>query len=247
MTNLPDPALSFGAAHAAYERGRPEYPAAALEWLLPARPGLVADVGAGTGKLSRGILAAGHRVVAVDPDPAMLGALRQATPGVATLIGTGEELPLEDASIDTVVYGQSWHWVDPQLGSAEAARVLRPGGRLGLIWNTRDGHSDLVRQMTAIMGVSNAEQLMTSGGPTITEPFGEVRRSHWRWTREMSVEEIVAMANSRSALILAEASRRAQLIAELRALLARHPESAGRRRITIPYLTRAFRAEAPAA
>ena len=240
-----NPATSFGRAHGAYELGRPEYPAAALAWLLPASPGHVVDVGAGTGKLSRGVLAAGHRVTAVDPDPEMLAALARRSPEVITRVGTGEATGLASACADGIVFGQSWHWVDPAAGSREAARVLRPGGRLGLIWNTRDDRSDLVRELTRIMGESHAEQLLCSGGPRIEAPFAPPETARWEWTRQMTVPEIIAMAESRSLLITMPEPERARTLGEIRTLLAEHPDSAGRERIPMPYVTRGFRAEAP--
>ena len=98
----------------------------------------VADVGAGTGKLTRAVAATGAEVVAIDPDPAMLATLRDAVPGVPTFLGTAEALPLPDAGLDAIVLGQAWHWVEPVAGSREVGRALRSGGVLGLIWNVRD-------------------------------------------------------------------------------------------------------------
>jgi ubiquinone/menaquinone biosynthesis C-methylase UbiE len=98
----------------------------------------VADVGAGTGKLTRVVAGLGAEVVAIDPDAAMLAELAARVPDVPTFVGTGERIPLTDASADAVVFGQAWHWVDPDAASAEVGRVLRPGGVLGLIWNVRD-------------------------------------------------------------------------------------------------------------
>ena len=126
-------AASFGAAAEAYERGRPEYPPAALDWLLPAGARDVLDLGAGTGKLTRQLVARGLNVVAVDPSGGMLEQLRAAVPGVPAMIGRAEEIPLQDGVVDAVLVAQAWHWVDPERAPREVARVLRPGGRLGLV------------------------------------------------------------------------------------------------------------------
>jgi len=133
---------SFGRAAAAYESGRPGYPSAAVEWLLApvreqGRALRVADVGAGTGKLTRAVVELGADVVAIDPDATMLASLRDNVRGIPTFAGTAEDLPLPDSGLDAVVMGQAWHWVEPDAGSREVGRVLRAGGVLGLIWNIR--------------------------------------------------------------------------------------------------------------
>ena len=131
------------------------------------------------------------------------------------------------------------------MASREAARALRPGGRLGLIWNTRDDRSDLVRELTLIMGESNAEALLRQGGPRIAAPFAAPETARWEWTRQMSVPEIVAMAESRSILITMPEPARTETLDAVRTLLAEHPESAGRERIPMPYVTRAYRQDTP--
>src|SRR5688572_1750122 len=118
MADREEMSLSFGSAAGAYESGRPDYPREAVEWLLEpvhiaGRALLVADVGAGTGKLTRTIVEIGADVVAVDPDTAMLAALRESVHGVPTFVGTAERMPLPDASVDALLLGQAWHWVDP--------------------------------------------------------------------------------------------------------------------------------------
>lgn len=167
-----DRATSFGQQAAAYDRGRPEYPAEAVAWMLAAAGHDVVDVGAGTGKLTRAALATGRDVVAVDPDDAMLATLASRTPGVATHVGTAEKLPLPDASADAVIVGQAWHWVDPAAASREIARVLRPGGTLGLIWNIRDRSESWVAEFAAMMEPSGGENMVEGDGPRVEAPFG---------------------------------------------------------------------------
>ena len=243
---------SFGRATASYEAGRPGYPLEAIAWMLqPAHreasqaPLRVADVGAGTGKLTRTLLAAGAEVVAIDPDAAMLEALAAAVPGVPTLVGTAEALPLPDASVDAVVLGQAWHWVEPLAGSRETGRVLRPGGVLGLIWNIRDARTPWVVRMTEIMHGSNAEALIAEGGPTVGEPFGDVETALFEWSRPMTATSLLEMARSRSYLITATETERARIEAALLALFDELPELRDGGSIELPYVTHVFRAVRP--
>ncbi|REO42282.1 class I SAM-dependent methyltransferase, partial [Mycobacterium tuberculosis] len=104
-----DMSLSFGSAVGAYERGRPSYPPEAIDWLLPAAARRVLDLGAGTGKLTTRLVERGLDVVAVDPIPEMLDVLRAALPQTVALLGTAEEIPLDDNSVDAVLVAQAWH------------------------------------------------------------------------------------------------------------------------------------------
>ncbi len=141
-------ATSFGAAAAAYERGRPPYPAEAIDWLLPPGAARVLDVGAGTGKLTRQLAQRGLDVLAVEPLAGMRDQLARAVPGVPVYPGTAEDIPLPDGSVDAVLAAQAWHWVDPVRAVPEVARVLVPGGQLGLAWNVRDERVDWVAQQS---------------------------------------------------------------------------------------------------
>jgi SAM-dependent methyltransferase len=131
----------FQAGAAAYERGRPGYPAGVIEWLrteLGLGPGrTVADVGAGTGKLSRELVATGATVLAVEPVPGMRDVLGRAVPGVQILDGTAEMMPVAGESVDAITVAQAFHWFDVPRTLAEFHRVLRPGGRFAVIWNRR--------------------------------------------------------------------------------------------------------------
>ena len=131
VTSSQQRSLSFGAEAAAYERGRPSYPPEAIDWLLPTEARDVLDLGAGTGKLTTRLVERGLDVVAVDPIPEMLELLSNSLPDTPALLGTAEEIPLPDDSVDAVLVAQAWHWFDPERAVKEVARVLRPGGRLG--------------------------------------------------------------------------------------------------------------------
>jgi SAM-dependent methyltransferase len=130
--------LGFGLAADAYERGRPDYPAAAIDWLadrFDLRPGrTVIDLAAGTGKLTRLLVPTGADVIAVEPIAEMRAKIEDAR----VLEGTAEAIPLADASVDAVTVGQAFHWFRTDEALAEIHRVLRPGGGLALVWNMRD-------------------------------------------------------------------------------------------------------------
>jgi SAM-dependent methyltransferase len=144
----------FQAGAAAYERGRPGYPTAAIEWLraeLDLRPGrTVADVGAGTGKLTRELIATGATVVAVEPVPGMRKVLARAVPEAQVLDGTAEALPAADASVDAIVVAQAFHWFDGPRALAEFHRVLNDRGRFAVIWNRRLREEPLHRAIAKI-------------------------------------------------------------------------------------------------
>jgi SAM-dependent methyltransferase len=129
-------AEGFARSADAYERGRPGYPVDAVRFLASRLPpgGGVLDLAAGTGKLTRPLLAAGLQVVAVEPVAEMRALL---PPGARALDGTAEAIPLEERAVDAVVVGQAFHWFDGDLALAEIHRVLRPGGTLALLWNRR--------------------------------------------------------------------------------------------------------------
>jgi len=145
----------FQAGAAAYERGRPGYPAGVIEWLgveLGLRPGRrVADVGAGTGKLTRELVRSGAEVVAVEPVPGMRDVLERAVPGVEVLDGTAETLPMGDESIDAITVAQAFHWFDIPRTLTEFHRVLCPGGRFAVIWNRRVREQPLHQAINAII------------------------------------------------------------------------------------------------
>lgn len=252
MASREEMSLSFGSAAGAYESGRPDYPREAVDWMLtpvrePGRALRVADVGAGTGKLTRTVVEAGAEVVAIDPDPGMLAALREHVHGVPTFVGTGERMPLPDHSLDAVLLGQAWHWVDPVAASAEAGRVLRAGGVLGLIWNIRDESDPWVGRLTAAMHGSHAEEMLAGSGPKVADPFEGLEARTWTWTRSVTRAALLDMAASRSYVITAPAAGRAAILAAVSALFdeRRIVDATGAEVVDLPYVTHAFRGIRP--
>ena len=122
-----------------YERGRLGWPPEVVH--IPGLPptATVLDLGAGTGKLTRLLVPTFGRVVAVEPAEAMRRVLDVLCPEAEALPGTGQEIPLADASVDAVFAAQAFHWFEDERAVAEITRVLRPGGALVLMWNLPAG------------------------------------------------------------------------------------------------------------
>ncbi|GAA2224019.1 class I SAM-dependent methyltransferase [Herbiconiux moechotypicola] len=257
-------AQSFGAEAAAYEQGRPGYPADAVQWILAAtspdelapahgqgsnHPGAagrveVVDLGAGTGKFTRALVSEGAEVTAVEPDPQMRERLAVALPEVTTLAGTAESIPLGAASADLVTMAQAWHWVDPVAASAEIARVLRPGGVLALVWNVRDHRVPWVQALTEVIGASIAEEFDTVhpplGDPLVRDAFAE-----FDWRFPLDRDGMHALVASRSSVIALDPPARHELADRLDKLLDAHPALAGRTGYELPYRTRVTLARRP--
>ncbi len=159
-----------------YDTYRPGYPDEAVRWALggPFASLDVLDLGAGTGILTRALARSGHRVVAVDPSRSMLATLSGRLPGLDARVGTAEHIPLDDASVDAVVLGQAWHWVDPDAAGPEVARVLRPGGWLGLLWNSRDSTVPWVCELYSVAGEPVRERGDADDRPVVPGPFGSM-------------------------------------------------------------------------
>ena len=230
--------LSFGSAAAAYERGRPSYPPEAIDWLLPAGARQVLDLGAGTGKLTTRLVERGLDVVAVDPIPDMLEVLRNALPNTRALLGTAEGIPLPDNSVDAVLIAQAWHWVDPARAVPEVARVLRPGGRLGLVWNTRDERLGWVRELGRIIGSDDGDRLEV----TLPAPFTALERHRVEWTNYLTPQALVDLVASRSYCITSPADLRTRTLEQVRELLASHPALANSTGLALPYVSVCIRA-----
>jgi SAM-dependent methyltransferase len=240
-------AASFGAAAGVYERARPSYPAEAIGWLLPPGAPRVADVGAGTGKLTRSLVARGLDVTAVEPSAGMRDEFSRALPDVPVLAGTAERIPLGPAAVDAVLMAQAWHWADPPRAAPEVARVLAPGGRLGLIWNIRDTRVDwLARLSELIHPIDYADRSdHVSLNPTVGPPFGPLERHQVEWSTAVTVDGVIDLVNSRSYFIVMEPAERDERLRQVRELLATHPGIAGATEFPLPYVTRCYRADLP--
>jgi ubiquinone/menaquinone biosynthesis C-methylase UbiE len=236
----PDWAHSFGGVAEAYERGRPTYPAEAVRWLLGEHPLSVLELGAGTGKLTRVVAGLGHDVHATDPDAAMLRILEREVPGVPVAQAGAEDIPLADASVDAVIAAQAFHWFDLDRALPEIARVLRPGGRICLLWNTRNEKIPWVRRLGTLIGTQ--EQLSDPTQPLIfSQLFGFVEEhdfTHWQVIDRQSIQDLVL---SRSNVAVLGAEGRAAKMAEVLAFYDEYGR--GMDGMQLPYVTQCYRAE----
>jgi SAM-dependent methyltransferase len=236
---------SFGTVASGYAALRPTYPADAVEFLLgpDSSPRRVLDLGAGTGLLSEVVRDLGHEVLAVDPSAEMLAQLRDRLPGVRAVVGSAESLPTDDGSVDAVVAGQAAHWFEPGDAAREIRRVLRPGGVLGLIWNSRDERVPWVAALGAALA---AEARGHEADQGVVDDFAaalsaDVAVTESEVVQRLTPEEVVAGIATRSYVAVMDADRRADFLAGLRQLLADHPDTRGRQELDLPYVTRAYR------
>ena len=217
-----------------YDRVRPGPPAEALDWLVPAGCEVAVDLAAGTGLFTRALLGRVPEVVAVEPDARMRAVLAQQSPQVRVLEGWGEAMPLPDGCADAVFVSTAWHWLDPARAVPEIARVLRPGGRLGVVWTSRDRYQDWVAELDLL------RMPFSSGGTdgprtvgevrarlererTLTLPdgaeFGAVETATFGYTRTLPVADAVEWLASNSSFITAPADLRAAGLERFRAAL----------------------------
>jgi SAM-dependent methyltransferase len=234
---------SFGSVAADYALLRPGYPADAVAFLLGDRPRRVLDLGAGTGLLTDVLLAAGHEVVAVDLAEPMLAQLRARLPQVATATGGAEAVPLPDGDVDAVVAGQAAHWFDPVPTAAELRRVLRPGGVVGFVWNTRDERVPWVGALGELLAEEARDheadqgvvELFAAELPATVETYDSATVQH------LTPEQVVAGIGTRSYVATMDDAGRTRFLGRVADLLASHPDTRGRARLELPYTTRAYR------
>lgn len=237
-------AQSFGPAADLYDSIRPTYPAEAVAWMTDGKPGDAVDLGAGTGLLTRALVAQGHRVTAVEPDDLMRTKLVSATPGVAAaLAGTAEAIPVPNASADLITGGQSFHWFDREKAMPEIHRVLRPSGVLAPVWNVRDESTGWVGALTEAIGNSQGEKdaLAAAQPGYFGDLFGEVEYRIFRHEWPIDRAGVLRLVQSRSYYLTADESGRERIEAVVQDVLGSHPDLEGRESFAMPYDTHVFR------
>ncbi len=198
---------SFGENAATYDAVRPAWPATTVSWLIRDRPAgsRVLDLGAGTGKGTRTLVGLGLRTTAVDPSEGMLAALARQVPEAEVLVGGAEAIPLADNSVEAVVVFQAWHWFDSLAAGAECARVLAPGGSLGVAWHIRDERVPWVAALSDASGRREdpGADLRGVQAPAVGDAFGPPERAQFDYELALSVDRLVSLASSWSYVALA--------------------------------------------
>ena len=234
-----DPALSFGAVADAYDRGRPTYPIEAAVWLTGRTASTVVELGAGTGKFTDRLLELRHDVLATDPSDEMLGHLRLRHPDLRVATAPAEAVPVATRSVDTVVAAQAFHWFDATAALREAARMLKPEGRIGLLWNMRDERIPWVKKLGTIIG--NQDQGVDPTDVLVgSKLFGYVEDAtfrHWQPLRKNDLRDLVLSRSNVAVLDPMAQDRVLRKVDDLYEEYDRGPNG-----LLLPYITRCYRA-----
>jgi ubiquinone/menaquinone biosynthesis C-methylase UbiE len=217
-------ARSFGSVAQQYQRGRPAYPPEAIEWLLGADPLEVVDLAAGTGKLTRVLIDAGHRVRAIEPLSEMRALLAQSAPEAELIEGTAEQIPFPAKGTDAVLVGAAFHWFDHERALAEIARVLRPHGVLGLLGNGFDNSVSWMESLRERLG-SRAPSELPRRWPEparLEQIFQSVERREFLHEQPIDLPGLRDLAVSRSGVALMARDERRRLLEDLGLLWDEH-------------------------
>jgi ubiquinone/menaquinone biosynthesis C-methylase UbiE len=225
----PVAAAGFSSTAEVYERARPSYPKDAVDWIVSRcelGPGkTVADVGAGTGKLTRLLVPSGARVIGVEPLAEMRAKLVETTPEAEAVDGTAEAIPLPSASVDAVTVAQAFHWFDHDAALPELHRVLRPGGRLVLIWNSRDLDDPLQEAVEQLLAPRRGEVAAQQEGSwraplERSRFFGPAEHREFRNDQEVTVDDLCGRVESTSFVAAMPPIDREELLVRVRALMS---------------------------
>ena len=228
-------ARSFETVAAEYERHRPDYPEEALRWAaetLGLEPtARVLDVGAGTGKLTRGLVALGFAVAAVEPGGRMLDQLRLAVPQAEAHEAPAEALPLPDASVDAAFAAQAYHWFDRGRALPELHRVVRPGGGIALLWNWWDERDPLQQALGSVVGYAGHQPYADDELPGAPW-FSELGRTVVESTEESSPDALVGYLSTVSSYLTAAPEEQEAYLRSVHEVASRYGERFSLARLT---------------
>ena len=245
---------SFGEVADQYNRLRSGPSGEALDWLLPAGAADVLEIGAGTGLLTRRLTERVRHVTAVEPDERMRAVLTARGAPVEVLAGQAEDIPVGAASMDVVIAQSAWHWVDEERAVPEVARVLRPGGRLALVWTGPDRSVDWVRSLWAGGIIFSPEEQVALDGQRKhryvvhvdvggRRPFREPETALFRWIRPMTKADLVALAATYSAVITMEEDARREHLHAMARFIDAQDAFAGQDVVDVPMRSYCWRAD----
>lgn len=231
-----------------YERGRPDYPPEVLAPLGISSQSVVCDLGCGTGKFTRLAASTGATVIGVEPLPAMLGVFARETPGIPVAAGVGEALPLRSECFDAVVCASVFHWLRYDDALPEIHRVLRPGGRLGIVWNRRDrisGWSTKFWQITERFRGDTPGYRTDAWRRAIDDSplFGPIDEHWFDHVQHTDRDGLIARIASISFIETLPADERDEVLDDARRFLDTHPDTRGRSEFELPYRTAAYTAQ----
>jgi SAM-dependent methyltransferase len=229
---------SFGAVAQSYAEHRPDYPAEAVAWLTGSRPLRALELGSGTGKLTKTLTELGHDVIATDPSSAMLKHLRQLAAPARPLVARAEQIPLGSSCVDLVVSAQAFHWFDAERALPDIARVLRPGGVLGLVWNIADFKVPWVRKVMNLLALTGEElpEDPLEGSDLFTT---QDRRAFRHWQR-FDRSSLLGFASSHSHAAVMSDNEREELLREIGAIYDSYGR--GPHGMLMPWNARCYRA-----
>jgi SAM-dependent methyltransferase len=239
----------FGTTTGLYDKIRPEYPDAGVDILVRelgiARGRIVVDVGAGTGKLTRALVRTGATLIAVEPLAEMRERLAERVPLAVPFEGTAEEMALRDASADAITVAQAFHWFDGDRALAEFHRVLKPGGRLGLIWNVRDRRTAWVAAFDGLVDAVDPDRpdhqtAKWRAAFDRTALFGPLQERGVEHAQTLTPAEIAERAATVSSIASLPDREREGVLDRFRELAATHPDLRGKKTVTLPYLTKVY-------
>lgn len=234
-------ARSFEGIGDDYDRYRPGFPDRAAAIIIPEKVQAALDLGAGTGKFTELLTSRAARVIAVEPADRMLAVLRTKLPAVEAHLATAENIPAADSSIDVVTVAQAFHWFDRDGACAEIARVLVPGGTLGLLWNHSDPACEWDRQCHRIAHPAVGESDATTDTAAEELPgFQFARREAVRWTETVTREHYLRRWGTVSSFLVADDAERARMIAAIEQILDEAAETRGRLELEVPQVTDVF-------
>ena len=242
-------ATGFNQGADAYERGRPDYPQEAVEFMLQSLAvgpaSTLVDLGAGSGKFTRLLVAAGMRPLAVEPVAAMRTKFRQLLADIAVLDGSAEHIPVQDSSIDAVVAAQAFHWFDGEAALKGIHRVLKPGGKLGMIWNVRDESLPLMADLTRIMdphedGAPRYRTMEWKKAFDQSTLFTALQQQDFPYEQVGDTQMVVDRIGSVSFISALPAETKLRVLDQVRQAVARHQQAQGSAVIKLPYRSTIF-------
>ena len=211
-------------------------------WLLGTDAVEVLDVGAGTGKLTEAVLAAGHTVVAVEPLAEMRTVLEARLPSARVLQGSAEDLPVAGESVDAVVVGAAFHWFDQEQALVEIARVLRSPGVLGLLGNSFDMSVPWQAELREILGAGALGRPGHWPEPErLRRTFDEVDDREFSHVRSITLAQLRDYASSRSGLAVLPEQIREERLEEIDSLWERALELRDAPNAALRWITRVRR------